>query len=173
MTLSVLNLLAFTVARMFVVIKPMQKRLTVSKTKKICVMLWIVSGILVFCYYFLMKYGLSSQAKFSKYEMLVFPTATYIATVAFIYCYCRIFTTVKKQTILFRSKKRRNGIKNFQEHDRRIKLRHNSVHEERETQFRKLAFLTVSAFVICWAPVSTYALLKAVDVYKSKDVEFS
>lgn len=168
---SVLNLTAITVDRILAVRKPLWYR-KLKQKKAICVsiFLWVTAASVLAVYYCGIRFDWISQQSQTEYELLLFPIVTIPAAVILSLCYYFIVSKLNMQrrrlhnTGLILHETTGDKLITFspvpskQEH-RRLK---------KEWKVIKLAISVVSAYLICWLPISIYGLLKACGVsYKN------
>ena len=115
-----------------------------------------------------MKYGLSKDAHL-KYEMLIFPAVTYTASPIFCICYWKILRAFASREKNIRGKENKSASSSQDK-----KSTQNDVGNRQEAKLLRLAILTVTTFMVCWLPISTYGLLRGLSLTdENKDINNS
>ena len=158
--MSVLNLTAITIDRIYCVRRPIQYRQRSRKTTVcICVILWIISTTFLTTIWFVLdEFG--SKATIWKMELLVFPVVTLPASIILLSSYTYIWMLVRKQNKTFSKQRTRQvadgiSIVSCDSPNQSIERR-----KKQEKQLLTLAFTIVFVFLICWLPLSIHSLLK-------------
>ena len=93
---SVLNLIALTLDRLFVIRFPFLVALRNKRFHvKICIWIWIVSFVITSAFYAITRFHLQNM---EKYKDTLFPIATFPATVLFVMSYGYIFSVVSSSS---------------------------------------------------------------------------
>ncbi|XP_057305303.1 G-protein coupled receptor 15-like [Hydractinia symbiolongicarpus] len=178
--LSVLNLMTFTVVRMLAARKPLfYRKITRRIAINICYCIWLVALVFVTGYYCAMKFTLTVEEN-NKFETILFPLSTYVVSFGFCYCYWSIYASIREQ----KRKLAKSDITwtNLSEpstsnwvKEKKSKQKKNKMLDN-ERKILRIAVLSVCAFMACWLPLSTFALIKAsgaLDGWKyALDVEY-
>uniref|UniRef100_A0A7M5WKD4 G-protein coupled receptors family 1 profile domain-containing protein n=2 Tax=Clytia hemisphaerica TaxID=252671 RepID=A0A7M5WKD4_9CNID len=156
---SVFNLSALTIDRLFAIKFPFIHRKQGKKFAfKICIGVWALSVVLCSIVYCVTRFYLNN---IGRYNNLVFPIATYSASIIFIISYTIIFIEMRKSSKNVGAGSRK-GTKAASEQDKA------------EYRFLKLAIKTVTVFMICWIPFSTCSLHMAITgTCGGRSVEYS
>lgn len=173
--ISVLNLMTFTVVRMLAARKPLlYRKITRGIAINICYCIWLVALVLVTGYYCAMKFTLTVEEN-NKFETILFPLTTYFVSFGFCYCYWSIYSLLRTQRkIGIKSDITWKNIPNASP-SKYNKQKHLKM-SDNERKVLRIAVLSVCAFMACWLPLSTFALIKAsgaLDGWKyTLDVEY-
>ncbi|XP_057311764.1 lysophosphatidic acid receptor 3-like [Hydractinia symbiolongicarpus] len=156
---SVFNLIALTLDRLWAITRPLSHRkLSKKSAVKICVGVWLLS---VMCVVILYCLSLFYPENTAVYKNLVFPIPTYTAIIIFVICYVKIYLTIRSSLHVKSSTTRSSQRKEKS-------VQRSSMHE---VKFVALAAKTVGVFIICWTPVATCSLIKAMGYWcGTKDV---
>lgn len=123
---SIFNLIALTIDRVWAVTKPFSHRQkTSSFAVKICLLVWLLSVVSVTTFFCVVRFYVKD---IERYNNLVFPIATYSTTAVFVICYNVIFKTIRKS----RKMQRENTFTTPSEEAKGEKVNNNSVHDRAE-----------------------------------------
>ena len=169
---SVLNLMTITLIRSLAITQPLKHRIFIRKyTKKLCLLIWVFSTLMVTCLYFSLYFTLD-HAKFDQYEVILFPITVYPASVAFGCSYYHIRNLLIRNETKFNQRKFSQLSCSISKNPQN-KSKKNSFEDKVYT----FALRTIFAFIICWTPSATYSLIKVSNAFSHwknvEDLEFS
>ena len=141
---SVGTLIAITFQKLYAVKRPFEARNQGLRASIIIVVvMWVVSAILLISYYFVMH---GNDVEFD-FALSMIPFLTFPAVIIFLVCYLYIWYTLKKRA------------DNLPSQNRNTK------------RMLRLAISIVTAFAICWLPVSIFGLYKRFRTPDDEDLE--
>ena len=161
---SVLNLIAITIDRLFCVVRPIQYRTKASRSSAVivCITLWTISLITMSSYYYGMK-NLTDNYTSWRMDLLFFPLVTLPTFPLLSTVYAFIWCRVRKANKTFSGGEQFQGSATTRD-GRQHQTRSVNGRRRQEHSLLILAFAVVIAFLVCWLPISIYSLLKIFEV---------
>ena len=173
--LSVFNLLAFTFTRLLATRWQLLHRTKFTRKLaiKISCGIWIMSFVILVSYYCVFKFGMSKDVA-ARFEGLLYPVATYIATGILLYIYRIIYLEFRSRNkvssvhdLKIVSSQKDNTIENNRTQEQANRVSDNKMEgrkQKNEERIKRFTTASVLAFGICWLPISTITLIESTGV---------